>query len=136
MTTVTFTVAGTPKPKGSLRHVGKHRLVEQVKGGPEWRETVAWAARRAIRNNPPLVGPLAANIIVYVPRPRTVQRAYPTSQHDGDADKHARAILDALTQGGVWGDDCQVVDLFVRQRYADQIAPGAHISISSIKEDS
>lgn len=57
MTSLAFTVHGTPRPKGSLRHVGNGRMIEQVKGSKEWRQTVAHAAREA-HTGPALDGPL------------------------------------------------------------------------------
>lgn len=135
MTIISFTVAGTPKPKGSLKHVGDGRMVEQVKGSKEWRNTVAWAARQALHGAAPLTGPVIVHAIVYIPRPKTNRDPYPITRSSGDDDKHSRNILDALADAGVYRDDSQVVDLFIRKRFADTIAPGAHISVQPIRED-
>ncbi|TPL94791.1 RusA family crossover junction endodeoxyribonuclease [Mesorhizobium sp. B2-3-10] len=37
----------------------------------------------------------------------------------GDVDNLAKAVLDAMTQAGVWGDDTQVVTLTCSKRYGE-----------------
>jgi Holliday junction resolvase RusA-like endonuclease len=46
-----------------------------------------------------------------------------------DADKLIRAVLDALT-GKVWRDDCQVAELLIRKRYADDGKEGVMIKLA------
>lgn len=134
---IAFRVNGIPKPKGSLRPVSRGKrtaLIEQVKGSPEWRAVVSFAARRAMlrADAAPFAGAVGVHGIVYLPRPKTVTEPYPISQHSGDDDKHARNILDALADGGVYADDCLVVDLVIRKRYADGVDPGAVIRVEKI----
>lgn len=131
MTVIAFTIDGIPKPKGSLRHVGHGRMVEQVKGGKEWRQHVATVARQHAPDLP-LTGPVEVMLIVRLPRPKTVRRDLPTSQHAGDIDKHARAILDALTDAGIWADDSQVVELRAIKRYADMTVPGVNVHVREV----
>lgn len=132
---LSFTVHGTPKPKGSLRHIGHGRMVEQVNGSKEWRETVAWAARQA-HSGPALDGPLIVTAIVYLPRPKTNRDAYPTKRWSGDSDKHARNINDALVDAGVIVDDSLIIDSITRKRFADHCPPGAHIAVMPVREGS
>lgn len=40
-----ITVYGQPKSKGSMRHIGRGRMVEQVEGSKDWRVAVKEAAR-------------------------------------------------------------------------------------------
>ena len=64
-----------------------------------------------------------------MPRGVTVKREYPTVTPD--IDKLERAVLDAMTIAGVWGDDSQVVSGTRGKRYADECAPGVRITIRS-----
>lgn len=63
-----------------------------------------------------LLGPVALEALVVVPRPKTVTRPYPTTRSASDWDHYARAVSDALT-GLVYVDDTQVVDGHVSKRY-------------------
>jgi hypothetical protein len=68
---------------------------------------------------------------VYLPRPKTVTREYPTGRQDGDEDKYLRAIQDALSLAGVYYDDSLVVDGHIHKRYADGRPTGATIRIAA-----
>lgn len=134
---ITITVFGIPKPKGSLRHVGNGRLVEQVKGSGTWRKAVAAAADAQYRGFM-LTGPVEVWIAVTVPRPKTVKRDYPITRSSGDGDKHARNCLDALVDAEVLADDSQVVDHHVSKRYVGWAGaldePGAVIRVRDMGE--
>lgn len=135
MTTATdtlITVFGDPKPKGSLKHIGRGRLVEQVAGSGTWRQQIAWACRRQ-HHGPALTEPATVKFEVRLaplksaPKRRII---WPATRSSGDLDKHARNILDALTDGGVIADDSQVVEVHGRKRYCRPgETPGAVIFI-------
>jgi crossover junction endodeoxyribonuclease RusA len=124
VTTVTETricilADGTPKPKGSLKHIGRGRLVEQVAGSSKWREQIAWAARQQ-HTGEPLAGATAVQFEVRITPPKSAPKCrvtLPVTRSSGDLDKHARNILDALVDGGVLVDDSQVVELRARKRH-------------------
>lgn len=129
---VEFTVYGIPKPKGSLRHVGHGRLVEQLEGSPIWREAVKHAALAARRGTtagfethfPPMGGPLAVDITATVAKPKSApktRRTWPVTRSSGDIDKIARNCLDAIVDAGLIGDDSQVIKLSIAKCY-----PGEH----------
>ena len=146
MTRVEFYSVGDPAPKGSMRHVGNGVMVESSKRVKPWRRQVAAAARDAMAGRDMLTGPVAVTLDVYLPRPashygtgRNAGRLkpsaplWPTSRRLGDADKHARAALDALT-GIVYTDDSLVVALHVYKHYSDATHPvGARILIDSLE---
>lgn len=123
------TVHGIPAPKGSLRHVGHGRLIEQVKGSAPWRYavTVGAAQERDRHAWGTLEGPVEVVIRVRVARPKTVKRDHPTTRSSGDADKHARNVLDALVDAHIIGDDSQVTELHITKEYA--ATAGATITI-------
>ncbi len=144
MTVLDLFIAGVPKPKGSLRHVGKGRLIEQLAGSPDWRATVRAAVHGQIRCCPdptcghlqpgyPHQGAVAVTVTLLFPKPKSAPKTrtiLPTTRSTGDIDKHARNILDALVDAGVMRDDSQVIDLTIRKRYCpDGRTPGAHIQV-------
>lgn len=131
MTRTRIWVPGRPRPQGSKRHVGGGRLVEQVKGLPAWRKTVADAARKA-HEGPPISGPVEVNLVFIFDRPKAHYRTGRNADllrddaprdhvKPPDLDKLCRAVFDALTAAGVWGDDAQVVRLTASKTYP---APG------------
>lgn len=78
----------------------------------EWRANIVSAAELHMQTDHPqgtfpLSLPMAARVIFTVPRPATVQRRWPSVKPD--VDKYLRAVLDALTDAGVWCDDGQCV---------------------------
>lgn len=119
----TFTVYGIPVTQGSLtpmrskstgRTIAKHSSV-RLEG---WRE---WVGFTALRHRPQggfMDGPLVLVARFFLLRPKSVKRPYPTSQRDGDLDKYARAIGDALT-GVLFRDDSQIVALRAEKTYSD-----------------
>lgn len=128
-----ITVHGQPKPKGSLKHVGRGRLVEQVAGSKPWRIAVADATRGALLvshigkvpiHRPPLEGPLLVDITHTVAKPKSAPKrkvTFPVTRSSGDVDKLARNALDALTDAKAFGDDSQVLEVRSRKTY-----PGQH----------
>jgi Holliday junction resolvase RusA-like endonuclease len=93
-----------------------------------WRQELVDAMVRHKPNNP-LDGPVAVNILLYVPRPRAHYRTDGTLKPNApalpasgrDIDKVARAIFDAGTIARWWTNDARVTDLHMRRRYDDGI---------------
>lgn len=125
-----FDVYGQPKPKGSLRHVGHGRMVEQLEGSKPWRVAVKEAALDAIRRfgiTAPLEGPLIVEAIITVPKPKSApkrRRSWPITRSSGDVDKHARNLLDALVDASLMGDDSQVIEIRILKAFAGEHARG------------
>lgn len=133
---LTFTAHGVPKPKGSLRHVGHGRLVEQVDNAP-WRDSIIWAAVAAMPSPDPLTGPLRVEASFTFPKPASApkrRQTWPMTRSSGDVDKHCRLLLDALQAAGVVVDDAQVVELCACKRFVGEGAdaltfPGAVVRV-------
>ena len=115
-----ITVHGVPAPQGSksafaLRkagvYTGRVAIVEDAKHRTRpWRQLVTAAAVTAMAGAAPLAGPLAVSCVLTMPKPKSApkrQRAWACKRPDRG--KLERAIEDALTDAGVWGDDAQVV---------------------------
>lgn len=109
-------IRGEPAPQGS-KSKGKHgQMYESSANLQPWRNSVAWAAAKAMRGRPPLTGALRVEIDFHVRRPKSVKRAYPSVKPD--LDKYERATFDALGKGGAYEDDGQVCDSHSRKLYA------------------
>lgn len=132
MTAFAFSVVGTPKPKGSLRHVGRGRLVEQVAGSSRWRQQVA-ASALAQFGRSPIADATVVDFEIRVAPPKSAPKrrvTLPVTRSSGDIDKHARNILDALVDGRVLTDDSCVVELRGRKRHClPGEEPGALIEV-------
>lgn len=127
MTGIEFTADGDPIPQGSAR-----AFIVKGPRGPRavitsdnprlsaWRKVVAAAAVAALPDDwSPIDGPVSVDLMFRMPRPKTVRRDYPTGAREGDVDKLARAVLDALTTAQVFVDDSRVVRVVADQVYSD-----------------
>jgi crossover junction endodeoxyribonuclease RusA len=138
-------VIGTPRPKGSMRHVGKGRMIEQLADSPTWRRTVAGTAYEAIRAachddshhecthlqpGYPFTGAVKVLVRLEFVRPKSVKAGgLPSTRSTGDIDKHMRNIFDALQDAGVFKDDAQIVDQCSSKRYSVTGVAGAVITV-------
>lgn len=82
------------------RRVGARTLISR--GGRAFREAVcSILAARGVR---PLDGALVVEVVIYPPDKRR-----------RDIDNVQKALLDALQHGGAYGDDSQIVRLFIEK---------------------
>lgn len=134
---LSFFVPGVPAPKGSLRHVGNGRLIEQVAASAPWRERVNAAALEAAQEQKWEHGPhvpVFVTIEFTVPKPKSVRRFFPVTRGSGDIDKLCRNILDAISDTrkapGVLRDDSCVIDLHAKKRFTpDSMRSGAWVHV-------
>ncbi len=133
-----------PAAQGSKRALGPGRMVEQSWKVDPWRKFVAAKVIQArVGMNQWQWLPLEADFTFYLPRPKSHYRASGTLKENApvyplsmpDVDKLARAVMDAVTDSGMWDDDARVVDLHSRKRYAaDDDSIGVVIRLT-VKED-
>ena len=109
---ISFVVAGTPVPQGSMR-LGRGRVFHDSRTLGPWREAIAWSARAAGEVQV-LDGPVRVDLAFTLKPPQKRVREHPCVRPD--VDKLARAVLDAL-EGVCYANDSQVVDLHARKRY-------------------
>lgn len=148
MTTLDFTVHGTPVPQGSKR-IG--RLGGKAGGRPiildandktlaPWRALMAEAAAAARHRLAwgPFTGAVAIDLTFTVERPTSHFRGDGTLTPSArvapsirpDLDKYIRACLDAITESGAWEDDGQVVSIAARKLYGRR--PGVQVQIAAV----
>lgn len=143
-----FAVYGIPRPQGSMalfRAKSGHEVAKYADTVYEWRGLCTVAARTARPDGPPLEGALRVNIAFDLPRPKS---HFGTGRNAGvlkasapqrpsvapDLDKMIRAVLDAVTDAGVWWlDDGQVAVLSAAKAYcAVGEVPGATVWITEL----
>lgn len=109
-------VPGKPLPKGSLRHIGRGRLIEQTRV-KDWMEQIRTDLLGHALEEPMFTTPVSAHLEFFFPRPAAAKnRLYPHMRSAGDLDKLCRAVLDAL-QPKVLADDALVVTMAATKRY-------------------
>ncbi len=124
---IRFDVFGKPQPQGSHRAVptggGRVKVTDTNLSLPGWRDTVMWAARKAIADERswggPLVGPIQLAVTFYLPRPTSAPKTIdvmPTKKPD--LSKLVRAVEDSLVDAGLIRDDAQIINIITRKRYA------------------
>lgn len=136
-TQTSFWVDGKPTPQGSKSFKGirggKAIMVESAKNLPTWRAQVQAAAAQAWEAKPPLDGAVAVELSFILPRPKSLSFRKPTpaaTKRNGDIDKLARAVLDALTASALIQDDAQVIYLLAEKRTAERDeSPGVHVTV-------
>lgn len=99
--TIAFAVDGRPVSKNRALRFASGRAY-RTPASREYQARVAWSARLAMRDRPPIAGPVRVALTCWL-RDR---RGLP------DADGVAKALLDGCN-GIVWVDDRQVCDLRV-----------------------
>lgn len=136
---IEFFVPGSPAPQGSKKafrnqHTGRIQMTESSKALGPWRERVALASHLAMGGGALLDVAVVVNLEFVLPRPKSAPRRStpPATKRNGDIDKLARSVLDAIT-GVVVVDDAQVVTLHAAKRIAEiGETAGARIRVEAV----
>lgn len=139
---IEFTAVGRAVPQGSKKFVGttpsgRPLMRESSPDHRSWRTQVTEAALATdVRK---MSGPIKVEMRFMVRRPKShfgtgknAEVLKASAPHwvvsMPDLDKLVRAILDAMTDAGCWGDDCEVAALEARKVYARHgELPGVHV---------
>lgn len=120
---VSYTVEGTPRPKGS-RVAGVTKTGVRYNRESNPRAVEAYKAMRKrlseLHQEPPLTPPYHVVLTFYFPEPKS----NPTWPRSGDCDKYARLVLDACGPikgkwDGIIEDDRHVIELSAIKRYGE-----------------
>lgn len=130
------------QPRAKARACGKFAQVYNPKTADDWKMIVRHEAQKAWRESghiSPWEGALCVDLTFYFPRPKGHYRSNgqlkPTAPkwHTSkpDRDNSDKAILDALTNLGLWHDDKQVCDGKIQKFYTNFAGThGCEIKIS------
>lgn len=140
---ISFTVRGTPMPKGSTTkmpggaYVPAGSTTSRAKMG-QWREDVRHEAQRSMGERPPFMGAIRLFVEFNLMPPRTTIRKYQWGwlphTRKPDVDKLLRAVCDALT-GVVWRDDAQVCVVAMNKHYAWDGITGCIVTVNEIDDE-
>jgi Holliday junction resolvase RusA-like endonuclease len=143
MTSLSFFVDGDPKsqPRGRACRRGNHAGIYDPGTADGWKASVRAAAKNGW-DGVVFTGPLRVDVAVYFKRPKShyftgkrsdVLRLDAPSYHTTkpDRDNLDKAILDAITNAGIWYDDSQVCAGTITKSYVQFIA-GADITITAL----
>jgi Holliday junction resolvase RusA-like endonuclease len=135
---VAFAVVGIPQPQGNKTayngHVVEGRRPAAREAFKSWRSAIMDKARAAAEEHGPFPdGPLHLGLTFYMPKPASARKAEFWCWKRPDIDKLERAVLDALTQSGLIGDDSRVVSVHKSKPYAIGQVPGVAVEVESIE---
>lgn len=128
---IQFFVPGEPKsqPRPKAARIGGFIRIYTPSTAKAWKGAVAKAAAPFLRSK--LSGPLALELCFRFARPKSHLKKdgsltssaplYHTKKPD--ADNLAKAVMDALTDAGLWEDDDQVIRLLVEKHYTSDEHP-------------
>ena len=137
-----FTAYGTPKGQPRARAFARNGHVRMYDPATAegWKGQVALAAQDYLPPEP-LDGPLLLSLAFLFPRPKAHFKSSGLLREDAplwhdkkpDIDNAAKAVMDALTTLGMWGDDKQVASVSMLKRYTmnDERA-GCQITVASL----
>ena len=140
---IEFTVPGRPVPQARPRVVRGHAYTPAKSA--QYQRIVAATAAHIMKGKELFLGSVACEIELYFAIPKSYTKGKrlaaeynvmkPVTRSSGDADNHAKAIMDALT-GVCWGDDSQVTRLSVIKRFTkDAHTEKALVRIFEDRED-
>lgn len=138
MPDLSFFVVGHPEPQPRPRACKRGRRVGVYNptSADEWKARIIRAAR-ASWDGQPFDGPVACELTFGFQRPKSHARMKaPPCWHTSkpDRDNLEKAVLDALTTAGVWGDDAQVAAGSIEKRWSDDL-PGVSVCIKCLPLD-
>jgi crossover junction endodeoxyribonuclease RusA len=116
-------IQGIPKaqPRTKATHQNGYTRVYTPGTAKGWKDTVSIALLEW--HGLKLSGPVKLDIIFLMPRPKRLLRKKDTVDRIAhtckpDTDNLTKAVMDAITDCGVWVDDCQVFDQHSYKYYA------------------
>lgn len=136
MSTVSFWVDGTPKaqPRPRAFARGGRARVYDPGTAEGWKGLVALAARR-YRPEDPIVEPVRLRLDFVMPRTKALQaKRHPDGPmphtKKPDVDNCTKAVMDCLTDIGMWRDDSLVYEVVATKNYAERDGrPGVRVRI-------
>ena len=135
--TIQLFVKGEPKGQPRARAFARGGMVRMYDPGTAegWKSAIADEWRRSAPAMPKIETAVSLTLVFFMPRPKShfnkngLKPAAPNwFEKKPDSDNLAKAVMDCLTQLGIWQDDDQVVILKVLKQYAASDA-GCEITV-------
>lgn len=122
-------VKGIPKAQPRPR-MTVHGHVYNPGSADEWKEQVKAAFLPRIRQ--PISGPVFLQVCFFLPRPKRLKGDIPVPHiSKPDTDNLLKAVMDAMTDVGVWKDDALVFRTEAGKWYAAEKKTGAQIIVET-----
>ena len=129
-------VYGTPKGQPRPR-LGRRGSVYNPPTAKAWKQSIKRLLAAEGYPEEPLTGPVSVSLLFRMGRPpshylksgRLKKATKREHLQTPDIDNLSKAVLDAMTDLGVWVDDCNVIHLEVHKRWSKQIDAGVSIEI-------
>jgi len=138
--TLSFDVVGEPKPqpRPKAARIGGFIRIYTPSTAKKWKEAVMAEAKKHFKT--PLVGPVEVTLGFRFSRPKShlgasgLRGSAPLLHTKRpDVDNLAKAVMDALTDVGLWADDSAVVMLVTTKSYAAATTkPGCTVLIHTL----
>ena len=132
-----FTLQGTPVSQGSMVRTSYGMRHSKPMAINVFRDQVANAVTKTGIDELPLAGPLTMSVTFVLARPKSAPKRRMWPEVKPDLDKLVRALCDALTQCGAWGDDAQLIHLTATKRYVGTSdildVPGVVVEIGPVE---
>jgi len=131
---LSFFIPGIPRPQARARTFVRPGSKFATTWSPksDWFSVVYY---KALENRPkqPLDGPLAVDLSIYLPKPKSASKGKTRPDVRPDLDNYEKAILDALTQAGIWADDGRICELHSAKFYENtDIRTGCQVIIKEL----
>ena len=142
---ITFKVLGTPKPQSRPKAFSRGKFTSVYSPVTAWRNDVKYAANKLFEDQGKIVGAMIVEIEYYFKRPDShygtgknsdiVKKSSPKRMvKRPDLDNLNKAVLDAMQDSGLIGDDSAVVRLISTKHYVfKDYVEGARIKINPIE---
>ena len=141
MSTIVFVILGTARGKQRPRFARTGRVYTPPQTVNQ-EAYIKMLAATAMRGLAPLIGPLEATFSISVAIPKSFTgekrkrieegKLFPTSKPD--IDNVVKLLCDAMN-GVVYGDDMQIVDLFVSKAYAEAGSTTVMVSMKGAHDE-
>jgi Holliday junction resolvase RusA-like endonuclease len=122
-------ISGLPKaqPRPRMTKTGHTYNPETAR---EWKDTVK--AHFMIHRKPQINEPVRLEALFFLPRPKRLMKTDGPVPHTvkPDADNLLKAVMDAMTEAGVWKDDALVYGVSVEKWYSGTCT-GARITVKA-----
>jgi crossover junction endodeoxyribonuclease RusA len=135
MSSIQFTVIGTPKPQARPRVVKRGKFASAYSPKTPWRKAVTEAALKQKEAGYYFDEALSVSIVYYFARPKShfgtgknkykIKDQYynnPFHTKRPDIDNLNKAVLDAIGDAGLWKDDSLIWYLDTRKVYIDDLS--------------